>query len=131
MCKKPSHAGIMHPGPQGDDPCVYTLYLSDSKGIAGPNGEMVVTTSYDELVISDDDARLIAAAPELLVALGNLLATLEHADLHDGVCCCGDPMEGHSNPMDCGHSPVDAGQYYGSLSIAEAQAVIAKATGAA
>jgi hypothetical protein len=22
------------------------------------------------------------------------------------VCCCGEPMEGHSSPINCGHTPV-------------------------
>jgi len=28
-----------------------------------------------------------------------------------GCCCCGDSMEGHADPMACGHSPVDMGAY--------------------
>ena len=35
----------------------------------------------------------------------------EHCSIEDGVCCCGEDMEGHSNPMNCGHSPVDHGAY--------------------
>jgi hypothetical protein len=27
-------------------------------------------------------------------------------------CCCGEYMENHSNPMDCGHSPVSMHDYY-------------------
>jgi hypothetical protein len=29
--------------------------------------------------------------------------------MESGVCCCGDPIEGHG--YDSGHSPVDAVQY--------------------
>lgn len=32
---------------------------------------------------------------------------LECAPVGSGVCCCGESMEGHSSPMECGHSPVD------------------------
>lgn len=28
-----------------------------------------------------------------------------------GYCCCGEPMEGHSDPMCSGHTPVDRGEY--------------------
>lgn len=34
-----------------------------------------------------------------------------HCTVTDSVCCCGDNMEGHSDPMSCGHSPVDRGSY--------------------
>jgi hypothetical protein len=27
-------------------------------------------------------------------------------------CCCGDDMETHSNPMDCGHTPVAMHWWY-------------------
>jgi hypothetical protein len=27
-------------------------------------------------------------------------------------CCCGEDMETHSNPMDCGHTPVDMHWWY-------------------
>lgn len=29
-----------------------------------------------------------------------------------GVCCCGEDMERHSDPMWCGHMPVDSFDYY-------------------
>ena len=34
-----------------------------------------------------------------------------HCSIEEGVCCCGDNMEGHANPMNCGHFPVDHGSY--------------------
>lgn len=33
------------------------------------------------------------------------------ADATNGVCCCGDNMERHANPMDCGHTETDSGSY--------------------
>jgi len=40
-----------------------------------------------------------------------LMAFIENAPVASGVCCCGDDMERHGNPMDCGHSPVDMWDY--------------------
>jgi hypothetical protein len=56
-----------HPGQAGPNPCVYDTVFREGTGIAAaePN-TMVVSTSYDELCISEADAQLIAAAPELL-----------------------------------------------------------------
>lgn len=36
-----------------------------------------------------------------------LIAFMENAPVNSGVCCCGDDMNRHGNPMACGHSPVD------------------------
>lgn len=51
----------------------------------------------------------------------SLLSVIERADVREGCCCCGDNMENHSNPMDCGHSPIDAGEYYTGLAVEQAQ----------
>lgn len=32
---------------------------------------------------------------------------IENAPVSSGVCCCGDSMDSHQDPMVCGHSPVD------------------------
>jgi len=36
------------------------------------------------------------------------IANFERSELGKGVCCCGDDMDNHPNPMYCGHSPVDS-----------------------
>ena len=40
-----------------------------------------------------------------------LLDFIARAQVSSGVCCCGEPMDGHSSPMSCGHSPVDTWDY--------------------
>ena len=65
--------------------------------------------------------RRIAALTE---ALEGCVAAIEHADMADGVCCCGDMMEGHSDPMSCGHSPVDQGHYHSHQVLASARAAL-------
>lgn len=44
-------------------------------------------------------------------AIQHTIALLDAAGLENGVCCCGDNMVGHADPMLCGHSPVDSGAY--------------------
>ena len=46
----------------------------------------------------------LAAEQAKNMELRDLIA---HAQVSSGVCCCGEPMDGHSSPMSCGHSPVD------------------------
>jgi len=70
-------------------------------------------------------------ALDLISALESCVASLERANTLAGFCCCGDNMEGHADPMDCGHVPVDMGEYHASCAIEAARAAIAKATGAA
>lgn len=36
---------------------------------------------------------------------------IENCDVSSGICCCGEYMETHSDPMGCGHTPVDQGVY--------------------
>lgn len=76
-------------------------------------------------------ASLIAAAPEVTHAAQGLLDCLDQCEVRSGVCCCGDNMERHSPPMDCGHSPVDSGAYYTDQAVSVLRAALAKATGAA
>lgn len=54
-------------------------------------------------------------------------AIFTHCTVSDGVCCCGDSMENHSDPMWCGHSPVDHGGYVADGWLAEARATLSPA----
>jgi hypothetical protein len=59
-------------------------------------------------------------------ALRACVASIEHADMSDGVCCCGEEMDGHSDPMNCGHTPTDMGKYYAFLALKAARKVLAE-----
>ena len=75
------------------------------------------------------NARLIAAAPELLEALRQCAEVLEHtAGSTTGYCCCGDRMDTHADPMSSGHIPVDEGLYHAQRVADVARSAIAKAT---
>lgn len=63
---------------------------------------------------------------EVMAALEACVASLERADTQEGVCCCGDSMDRHSDPMSCGHSPVDMGDYYAGKAMDAASAALAK-----
>ena len=69
-------------------------------------------------------AEVQAERDRLRDALDGLLASVEHANFEEGWCCCGDDMLHHQNPMDCGHTPVDMGEYHASLAIKEARAAL-------
>ena len=75
------------------------------------------------------DAR--AAVAELVEAHRRLLALAERLDLTEGVCCCGDSMDRHPEPMSCGHLPVDAGHYHHAATIKDSRAALARSGGAA
>ena len=77
-----------------------------------------------------DTLRAELAAEKAKVArLGEVLkacvSSLERADTAEGVCCCGENMESHGDPMNCGHSPVDMGDYYARKALEAARAAIA------
>ena len=64
----------------------------------------------------------------LTEALEACVASLERANTAEGVCCCGDSMDRHPNPMNCGHSPVDIGHYYAGQALEAARAALATVT---
>ena len=74
-------------------------------------------------------SNLVTAAPDLYAALEACVVSLERANTEEGVCCCGDSMDRHSDPMHCGHSPVDMGDYYAGQALEAARAALAKARG--
>ena len=44
---------------------------------------------------------------KLLECLNNWIDIASNCTIESGCCCCGESMDGHSNPMACGHSPQD------------------------
>lgn len=58
-----------------------------------------------------DDAPELSALVELLKGW---LAVSENCEISDGVCCCGDDMDRHAEPMSCGHVATDHGAYFAS-----------------
>ena len=72
------------------------------------------------------NALLMSKAPKLYAALESVLGFLRHAPLESGVCCCGNPIDGHG--YGDGHSPVDELQYHAGGLADELAAVLAEAS---
>lgn len=51
--------------------------------------------------------RLRAELAEAQAQKQRLLDFIKCAPVASGVCCCGESMDRHSDPMDCGHTPRD------------------------
>ena len=81
------------------------------------------------MVTHENNEALRAKLAVAVEAIEACVASLERADTTEGVCCCGDSMEQHSDPMSCGHSPVDMGNYYASKAIEAARAALAQIKG--
>lgn len=67
--------------------------------------------------------------PEVKALVSQLEAWLEvakHCSITEGVCCCGDNMKGHADPMDCGHTPTDHGTYHAHMLVKSTQSAIAE-----
>jgi len=52
------------------------------------------------------------------------IVIIENCNVESGVCCCGDGMKNHPNPMSCGHYPVDHGGYYSGMFIKAAKSLL-------
>ena len=48
---------------------------------------------------------------ELTALVDTAASIFENCSVESGMCCCGEPMEGHPDPMSCGHSATDHGGY--------------------
>ena len=55
--------------------------------------------------------RQVKAADALAEKLEGWIGVAANCTIESGVCCCGDDMDRHGIPLDCGHSPVDHGAY--------------------
>ena len=76
----------------------------------------------DELKADRDEWKARAERAEGLLEAWVELAA--HCSIEDGVCCCGEDMENHSNPMDCGHLPVDHGDYVARQLVEDTRAAL-------
>lgn len=58
-----------------------------------------------------DSVRAVIAVhcEPLIQAMQGILA---NCAVESGVCMCGEDMRTHSDPMSCGHSPVDSGAHH-------------------
>lgn len=117
----------------------------------GPNHEgqrWIHKTDYDDLRQRADDLlaaiRALKSAPKptplaaalavpevraLVTELEGWLNIAANCEITSGVCCCGENMESHQDPMVCQHTPTDHGSYVASQMTASTTAVLAKMRG--
>jgi hypothetical protein len=63
---------------------------------------------------------------EVFNSLDKLIEFVKHAPVESGVCCCGDSMREHPDPMWCGHTPVDTWDHNVSCYVEEHEKLRAK-----
>lgn len=66
-----------------------------------PAGDSIEVDPVDVARRIDDFASTLAAQIEMMREF------IARAPVSSGVCYCGEAIDGHSNPMSCGHTPVD------------------------
>ena len=62
--------------------------------------------------VCDDLMKQREVVEGLITALQNLMHVIENCSVTAGHCFCGDSMDRHSHPMDCGHTATDMGAKY-------------------
>ena len=113
----------------------YRPALADLGGADYENDPLYVPdrTTMPNAEEANERARALGQAAEhinrLDAALRGLLSTVERLDISEGVCCCGDDMATHAEPMSCGHTPVDAGHYHHGNAIQQARDAIEHGAG--
>ncbi len=101
---------------------VDTQALLDTALEAVIDAKLVAEAKLAEVEKERDAAKTLL--DKAAVALEACVASLERADTSEVVCCCGDSMDGHASPMDCGHNPTDMGDYYAGLALEAARAAL-------
>lgn len=87
-----------------------------------PEAEAILRAAWNTRTETQSQATI----DELVGALKQAEAILHNCYVTEGVCCCGDDMERHANPMDCGHTPVDHGSYVANQWLEDHAALLAK-----
>lgn len=83
QCRKPSHAKGGHPGPRGNDPCVYSYVIQcedeyDRRFVSiEPNVTLIGSDDYGPMLSEANAAFIAAANPQTVVGLLD-----ENDDLH-------------------------------------------------
>jgi hypothetical protein len=88
------------------------------------NGEFVTYEDHIKIV-KELEAKLAMAVG----ALKSWLELASYCTIEEGVCCCGDDMKSHADPMGCGHLPVDHGAYIAHHIKKSTRAILAELKG--
>lgn len=80
------------------------------RSVIGDDAYMQLVFEGYEVAKADELARLREAERKMR----DFIEFVKSSPVNSGVCCCGDEMDTHPEPMSCGHTPVD--QWHYSLS---------------
>ena len=84
------------------------------------------TLAVDNLRLVDDNLRLLDENERLRGLIAGAIQLVENCPVETGICCCGDNMERHPSPMNCGHTPTDMGGYQALQWLDAARAALAE-----
>ena len=83
----------------------------------------------DDIAAADRIEELEAKLAKAVEALEGWVNVYTHCTIKEGVCCCGDDMNGHKPPMNCGHTPLDHGDYIASGLAKQTETTLAELKG--
>lgn len=128
---KNERAGQHTPGPWAADVgfCLELPQVGIPAGVKADGVSICTVRARPDAATAAANARLIAAAPDLLEALVVARVELLRGDFETGWCKCGELVSAHN--IGSGHSPVDEGSYDINQAIEVVDAAISKARGAA
>jgi hypothetical protein len=86
--------------------------------------QAALTITVERDTITTENEALRKRVAELETIASAWAETAQHCEILEGVCCCGDSMENHPNPMNCGHSPVDHGAYHAGQLLTQTRAIL-------
>lgn len=87
-----------------------------------------MTVKKRNVILTTENEALRKRVAELETIASAWAETAQHCEILEGVCCCGDNMENHPSPMNCGHSPVDHGAYHAAQLLDQTIALLSKGT---
>lgn len=104
-------SGLRLPAP-ADPYAALSQHLHGDGDTPTAGGRLIASAA--EAAVAAWRTRALAAETEVERLRGlttEAIQLVENCSVETGVCCCGEDMERHSTPMNCGHTPTDMGAY--------------------
>lgn len=101
-----AHAKVDDSWKGSQDPARHEEISAELK-LAKANLTKWISRAAEAQVARAEIERLRAELDVLMTKYNAIVDLVCTAPVSSGVCCCGDSMDNHPNPMNCGHSPLD------------------------